>query len=80
MHYEDQFKEWRQNHCLFMVLDYRPLQVSQTWKQPSLHDFLTKTKTKVGLVPNLNCETRKTKKEHNKCKTRFQQDFITRRK
>jgi len=37
--------------------------VDLSWaqKQPRLQDFLTKTKTKVGLVPNPNHETRKTR-------------------
>jgi hypothetical protein len=34
--------------------------VSQAWKQPKLQDFLTKTNTRVGLIPNQNHETKKT--------------------
>jgi hypothetical protein len=33
--------------------------VSQAWKQPKLWDFLTKTNTRVGLIPNQDREIRK---------------------
>jgi hypothetical protein len=35
--------------------------VSWTRKQQRLQDFLTKTKTKANIVPNLDHETRKTR-------------------
>jgi hypothetical protein len=41
------------------ILGFNSL-MSKAQKQPNLQYFLTKTKTKVGLVPNLGCETRKT--------------------
>jgi hypothetical protein len=37
-------------------------------------------RTHVGLIPNLNHEIRKKEQEHNMCKTRIQQDFITKMK
>jgi hypothetical protein len=52
--------------------------VSRARKQPSPQDFLTIMKTKVGLVLNSNCETKKQK--HNMCKIKIQQDFIGRKK
>jgi hypothetical protein len=36
-----------------------PIKLSWAWKQPSLYDFLTKTRIKLGLVLNPNHETRK---------------------
>jgi hypothetical protein len=41
---------------------------------------LTKMRTHVGLIPNLNYEMRKKEQEPNMCKTRIQQDFITKMK
>jgi hypothetical protein len=35
---------------------------------------------KAGLIPNPDCETRKTKTKHNKCKTIIQPDFIVKMK
>jgi hypothetical protein len=35
-----------------------------------------KTRFKVGLIPNPNCETRKTRKKNDECKIRIQQDLI----
>ncbi len=35
------------------------LVMSQAWKQPRLHDFLTKIWSNVSLVPHSNHETRK---------------------
>ncbi len=40
-------------------------------KQPSLKDFVTNTKTKVGLVPNPNHETNKHEQDHDRCKKKF---------
>jgi hypothetical protein len=52
---------------------------SQTWKQPRLHNFLPKIRTKASLNPNSNHETKK-KHKHDMCKIKIQQDFITRKK
>jgi hypothetical protein len=36
-------------------------------KQPDLKKFLTKTKTRVGLVVNPNHETKKQEQDHDRC-------------
>jgi hypothetical protein len=53
--------------------------LSQTWKQPRLHNFLPKTKTKASLNPNSNHETKK-KQIDDMCKIKIQPDFIARTK
>jgi hypothetical protein len=47
--------------------------LSRAQKKPILHDFLPETKTKTGLVPNSNYETRHTRTRHmqNKNQTTF---------
>jgi hypothetical protein len=42
--------------------------LSQAWKQPSLQDFLTKTKIMACLGPNLNHETKYEKKNTTRVK------------
>ncbi len=54
--------------------------LSWTQKQPSIHDFLTKMITRVGLVLIPNGETRKKKQEHDMCKIKVEHDFIAKTK
>jgi hypothetical protein len=54
--------------------------LSQAQKQPKLQDSLTKTKTKINLIPNLDYETRKIRKRTQHMPNKIQQDFIARKK
>ncbi len=51
----------------------------QAQKQPKLQYSLTNTRTKAGLIPNPNYETKKTRKKTKHAPNKIQQDFITRK-
>jgi hypothetical protein len=54
--------------------------MSQTQKQPRLHDFITKTKTKVEIIPNLDHEINKIRTITLQVLTKIQKYFIAKKK